>query len=204
MYRVFFMKKRIICILLAIILCLTAIAIRISRYYSISCDIYANTGIKGLLNYEINNYISNKLNGINLSPIEIKHSSDGTISEICVDTKYINKFAAETAIGIFDIVIKSNPKFGIPLGNTVGIDYLSGKGPKIDVKIVPVSSVEYEMHSELLESSINQTLHRVSLNFNITIECIAPFHKSDIEIKNTIIIAETLIVGRVPQILLPS
>lgn len=199
------MRKRILTIMLSLFLILTAFCIRLSRYYAVSCNIYAENGIKGAITQNINSLLATELDNYFQDPLtDIKYNSDGSISDIEINTAQINTFANNTAIKIYQSVESLDTDFGIPLGNTLGFEYLSGMGPKLNVKVIPVGSVEYYIKSELLSSGINQTLHRIIVEFKSNIKCLAPFNKSEITITNSVVLSETLIVGKVPQLLFPS
>lgn len=189
----------------SLILILTAVSIRISRFYSIACDTYAENGIKGRITHEINQILKDRLldfESTNLT--EINYQSNGQIGSIQIDTSKVNQIAVELSNDIYECISHAENRFGVPFGNILGFDYLSGKGPEIGIKILPIGSVVYEIKSELISGGINQTLHRISIRFDIAINCIVPFHQSQTSISTEIIISETLIVGEVPNTLLSS
>ena len=201
------MKKRIICILLAILLFLTAFVIRAASNYSLACDTYAEQGIKGSLAQDINKTLSQRLNDSNISYdtfAKIYYLSDGRIGSITVDTISINLLATELSNQIYECIENSENNFGVPFGNILGDPYSSGMGPKMGVTVVPVGNVNYEIQSELISGGINQSIHRISIRFDTSINCLVPFHKSNCTITTTIIVAETLIVGEIPNTILSS
>lgn len=201
------MKKRIICILLSILLFLTAFVIRIASNYSIACDTYADQGIKGSLAQNINKALSESLNESNISYdtfAKIHYLPDGRIGAINIDTIKLNLLATDLSNQIYECINKTDNNFGVPFGNILGDPYSSGTGPKVRVTIVPVGNVNFEIQSELISGGINQTLHRISVRFYTSLNCLVPFHKSNCTISTTIIIAETLIVGEIPNTILSS
>ncbi len=201
------MKKRIICIFLAILLFLTAFVIRAASNYSLACDTYAEQGIKGSLAQDINKTLSQRLNDSNISYdtfAKIYYLPDGRIGSITVDTISLNLLATELSNQIYECIENCENNFGVPFGNILGDPYSSGMGPKMGVTVVPVGSVNYEIQSELLSGGINQSLHRISIRFDTSINCLVPFHKSNCTITTTIIVAETLIVGEIPNTILSS
>ncbi len=200
------MKKRLICVLVSFCLLLIALTIRISRNYAVSCDVFAEIGIKGSITKDINSTILEKLN-IEENTFDFKtinYKTDGSISQIEINTAKINLFCNETSEDIFQLICHRTDSYGIPIGNTMGYAPLSGKGPKLKVNILPIGNVEYEINSELLSSGINQTLHRISADFTVEIQCLAPFHQYKTEITVPMIISEILIMGTVPEVLFSS
>lgn len=200
-----FMKKRILCIIFAVILITVSLSIRMTEYYSAACDTFAEAGINSVVTRQINNKLAEKLakNQISYNKLaNVVTLSNGRIASIIIDTAKINILANELSSEILEYIASAENDFGIPLGNTLGIKYLSGKGPKIDVRINCIGTVSYEINSELLSGGLNQTLHRISIRFDVFLNCVAPFHETKSSITTTLVIAETLIVGEVPQVLL--
>ena len=199
------MKKRLLLILLSFILLTIALVFRIARYYSLSCDIYANTGIKGEVYNRANETIIEILDNYRFEDIvNVVYTTNGDISDIKVNTAKLNTFATNASAKIYSNINESGNAFGLPIGNVLGFKYLSGKGPKIPIRVHPITAVTHNIYSELLESGINQTLHRVIIEFKAEINCVAPFKSNKIEFNIKLIMAETLIVGKIPQLLLPT
>ncbi|MBE6691805.1 MAG: hypothetical protein E7586_00540 [Ruminococcaceae bacterium] len=197
------MKKRILCVVIALFLAFGAVIIRISRHYTLSCERFAETGIKGDITKDINIMISEKLNTCQYEYKEIVYKRDGSISQIEINTEKINLICNKVSEEIFNLICNRNHYYGIPIGNTFGSSYLSGKGPKLGVNIIPVGYVNYTVNSELISGGINQTLHKITATFTIEIRCLAPFHENKTEIQIPLVLSEVLIAGAVPEVLFP-
>lgn len=89
--------------------------------------------------------------------------------------------------------------FYIPLGQTLGSKILANYGPKIKVKIVPVGTVDVKLIDEFKHAGINQVRHILYLNVNTTVKIVVPLVTEGVSISNQIPIAETIIVGEVPN-----
>ncbi|MBO4501832.1 MAG: hypothetical protein J5760_06275, partial [Clostridia bacterium] len=48
---------------------------------------------------------------------------------------------------------------------------------------------------------INQTVHRISVVYSVTVRCLAPFDEELTVITGETVLAETLIIGEVPEIM---
>ena len=86
----------------------------------------------------------------------------------------------------------------IPLGNFTGNIFLSGRGPNINVKLIPTGTVKIEFKTEFLSTGINQTRHRVYLQIKSKMGIIAPFANSGVEVLTEVNVAETVLIGEVP------
>lgn len=189
-------------IILFVILILIILVYRFIKYFPASCEIYAETGVKGTIARNIDKLIieQEELNSISYENIaDIHRKSDNSISSITINSAKLNRISNQIALLIYEDLKCNNYDFGIPFGNAIGSAIFSGKGKEIKVKIIPANSVEYEVFSDIVSGGINQTLHRISVNFKVQINCIAPFNKNVIKIENKVVLAETLIVGDVPN-----
>lgn len=92
--------------------------------------------------------------------------------------------------------------FGIPLGNVTGLMTLSGKGPKIKIKTVPLGKIACDTESQFISAGINQTLFRLILKISLAYEVLAPFTRESSELTFTYTLCETIIVGDVPRLYL--
>ena len=92
-----------------------------------------------------------------------------------------------------------NTQIDIPIGNLFGIYYFSGIGPSIPAKVKISGTLDTEVKSEFLAKGINQTLHRIYVNFECYVRIITPIKNFQKKITNQVIIAEHVIVGNIPD-----
>lgn len=84
-------------------------------------------------------------------------------------------------------------------GNFTGNSFLAGHGPEIKVKVIPAGTVTTEFKTEFISAGINQTRHRVYLGVECNMRVIAPFATEDIIVENSVTVAETVLIGEVPE-----
>ena len=87
----------------------------------------------------------------------------------------------------------------IPVGSLTGSYLLAGKGPKLKVKICPEGRAETEIRSEMESAGINQTRHRISAVITVKLTSSLPLYSFDSEVKYEFLLAETVIIGDVPD-----
>ena len=90
-------------------------------------------------------------------------------------------------------------RLSIPLGNLLGSDFLSGRGPGIGFRIVPLGTVETSFSNEFTAAGINQTRHQIMINLTIDISVLLPGYTDSTQVTTQVCIAETVIVGEVPD-----
>lgn len=92
-----------------------------------------------------------------------------------------------------------NTQIDIPVGNLLGTYYFSGVGPSIPTKVRLSGSLDTEVKSEFIAKGINQTLHRIYVDFECYVKIITPIKNYQKKVTNQVIIAEHVIVGNIPD-----
>ena len=85
------------------------------------------------------------------------------------------------------------------LGRLTGSTILSGLGPKIPVSLSIVGNVETDLRNEFESKGINQTIHRIYLQVECKISILTPYKKTEEKILNQVLIAENIIIGKIPE-----
>jgi sporulation protein YunB len=87
----------------------------------------------------------------------------------------------------------------VPLGSITNSKLLSGRGPDIKVKIIPVGSVSTNFSDEFKQAGINQTRHKIYLELETQVRIVVPLGSDIINVSTRVPITETIIVGDVPN-----
>lgn len=90
-------------------------------------------------------------------------------------------------------------RINMKLGNLFGTYFFSGFGPSIPSKVAISGTLDTEIKSEFIAKGINQTLHRIYVEFRCVVKIITPFKNYEKDIINQVIIAEHVIVGNIPS-----
>ncbi len=135
--------------------------------------------------------------------MEVSKLSDDTIGFISANTITLNNFAREisTKAQIYLDTVGSY-SIPIPLGTFTGVYALSGVGPKINVHVVPIGSVITSFRSSFLEAGINQTIHSLYIDVNVTLSVILPLNTQNMSFVTQVLICEHYINGKVPEVYL--
>jgi sporulation protein YunB len=84
-----------------------------------------------------------------------------------------------------------------------GSKILANFGPMIKISLYPVGTVQVDTKEAFEEAGINQTRHRILLEITAEIKVVQPLlTSSNMKIKTDVPIAETIIIGNVPQAIL--
>ena len=69
----------------------------------------------------------------------------------------------------------------------------------VGMSVAPIGFANTTIVSEFTEAGINQTLHRIIIEISADVDAIIPGLKTRVCVKTSIVAAETVIVGRVPN-----
>lgn len=117
------------------------------------------------------------------------------------NARNMNILAADCAEAAQDRIAQIGEQgVSVPLGTITGLSILAGKGPGIHVSFTPVGSVQSEFSSDLRASGINQSLYQVNLKLTATLRLILPGVSETIQVSAEAAIAESIIVGDVPEV----
>jgi sporulation protein YunB len=150
----------------------------------------------------MNNAVSQILGGnIKYTDLtDVLTDKNGKITMIQYNTILINTLARETSnLAQNEIRSLGTEGISVPLGSVTKSKLLSGRGPDIDVKIIPVGSVSTDFTDEFRQAGINQTRHRIFLLLKTQVRIVVPLGSNVINVSTKVPIAETIIVGDVPD-----
>ena len=132
--------------------------------------------------------------------VTIQRGEDGAITAVTTDTAALNRLRAQllgAALAALDGVDVT--QIQIPLGSLLDFDLLWGLGPTVKVHAMTVGTAAGEFSSEFSSAGVNQTLHRISLSLEIPLTLMLPGGRAEAVCRTDVPIAETVIVGRVPD-----
>lgn len=124
----------------------------------------------------------------------------GTVSSIQADTTAINRLKARLTNAVSArLTALQLEEVEVPVGTLLGWQIFAGRGPVIRFQIVPASFVESDITSTLEAAGINQTQHKILMQFKVEMSAIIPGYTTSVTVNTQVSIADTLIVGNVPQ-----
>ena len=87
----------------------------------------------------------------------------------------------------------------IPLGTLTGSALLAGRGPSLFVRMQAVGSASAAFRNQFTAAGINQTRHQIFLDVDVYMSILRPGMNTSTKVSNEIAVAETVIVGGVPD-----
>ncbi|MEA4911626.1 MAG: sporulation protein YunB [Oscillospiraceae bacterium] len=151
----------------------------------------------------INKAVMSELERLNIdygSLVRITTDNSGNVSVIETNAVEVNKLKSLLTDAVNES-LKDIPQqdVRIPLGTLTGFELLSGRGPRIKLRMQPASYVECTLSNKFDSAGINQTRHQIMVEFKVSMTAILAPYSTTVEVDSNICIAETVIVGAVPE-----
>ena len=93
----------------------------------------------------------------------------------------------------------SSEKLSVPLGSVLLPELFSGQGPRVPVRIVSMLTSDADFSTRFSQAGINQTLQQVTMTVTVRVTMMTPVGTETTEVSTDTVIAETVIVGTVPD-----
>lgn len=137
--------------------------------------------------------------------VNINYSENNVITGITTDIVKMNLFKSQVSKAIDNEFNKKNKtEITVSAGTASGITLLSGVGPYIDVNIGFASSTNTDFENIFTAAGINQTQHNVMLNIETTVILTLPGKRVEKTVETSFCVAQTVIVGTVPDVMVNS
>ena len=125
---------------------------------------------------------------------------NGNITMVKANVIAINRIASELTLEIQKALEnETETTIYIPSGSFLGSEMFYNMGPKIPLKLTSTGIVTTDFKSEFTNSGINQTIHRIYLYTTCKVNIVTPLKTISSDINNEILVAETVIVGPIPE-----
>lgn len=200
--------KRVCYILLALVLALGAGFLMFrSRYRDVIREL-AQTQVKNTTSDLTNDAIAKQIaQGIIQYDriVYFEKDLDGRITALKTNMSEVNRLKTDILNIINDeILALDTSDIGIPLGSLFLPELLSGKGPAIPVHILSIRNSDANFTSRFSQAGINQTLHQLTMVVSVDVAVLVLGQTSSFTINSEVVVAETVIVGAVPNTFLQT
>ena len=130
---------------------------------------------------------------------------DGRITALKTNMSEVNRLKTDILNIINDeILALDTSDIGIPMGSLILPEFLSGKGPVIPVHILSIRNSDANFASAFSQAGINQTLHQLTMFVSVDVAVLVLGQTSSFTISSEVVVAETVIVGDVPDTFLQT
>ncbi|SFL96073.1 sporulation protein YunB [Salibacterium qingdaonense] len=187
----------------------------------------AHTETQKLATQAINDAISNKIvENIDVEDIiDMQHDNQGNVSSINFNSKMYNRVQSESVMRVqryLQMMEEGNIKdlglpqeieqeldteqftedgiiHVIPLGQATNNALLAQLGPRVPVRFSAIGHVKASMSESIIESGINNTYVRVSIDIKVDVRVVIPFATDTAVVATSIPVGVAFISGEVPE-----
>ena len=190
--------------LVLVLLAVAMIGLAIFRYkFSDAIRSLAETQVTNTTSDLINDAIDQQIQDGNIQydrMVYFEKDLDGKITALKTNMSEVNRL--KTAIlNIInnEILALSTSDIGIPLGSLLLPEIMSGRGPDIPVQILSIRNSDAAFSSNFIEAGINQTLQQINMHVSVDVSVLVLGQANSFTVTSQVIVAETIIVGDVPD-----
>ena len=183
----------------AVLLILTALWVN-SRLEPVVEDLTANEAkarAVQIISAAVENALADQEEPV-LSMVNVQYNENGEIVSLSSDMAKMNGLKSTLLSGVQEELGESIHI--VPIGTLIGGGLLHGRGPEVPLRITLSGNIEADFESDFTTAGINQTKHTVSLRVHTTIYTFLAGTQSSAEVETSVPVAETVIVGEVPQV----
>lgn len=131
--------------------------------------------------------------------VNFEKNTAGEVTAISSNMARINALSAEILHRVVGATENRTIEIGVPVGNLTGVSLLMGRGPNVPVQIIVLTSSRVEFNNSIVTAGINQTKHQINLEVIVDIDILVPWGTESAQVVTEILIADTIVVGQVPD-----
>ena len=132
--------------------------------------------------------------------VSLEKDDAGRITALRSNISEVNRLQSLIADDILQRLGEvSTSELSIPVGTLTGSALLAGRGPSIHVRMQAVGSTSASFRNDFTSAGINQTKHQILLHVDVYMSILLPGFTASTRVSNEISVAETVIVGNVPD-----
>ena len=205
MKRVF--RKLVALIVVVAVVVLTSLLL-FRLKYSGPIRTLAQTQVKNVTSDLINDAIDAQIENGSIQYDRIvffEKDLSGQITALKTNMSEVNRLKTDILNLINDEILElDSSDLGIPFGNLMLPEFLSGKGPDIPVHILAIRNSDASFSSNFTQAGINQTLHQLNMHVSVDVTLLVWGKSDSYTIESQVVVAETVIVGQVPNTFLQN
>ncbi len=132
--------------------------------------------------------------------MDVRMDEHGQVALLSANTVKLNRLADRAGeAALRRLSQMTSERVTVPLGAAMGLTLFAGSGPGVPVSIVPVGSISTDFATEFEACGINQTRHKVYLQVTASIQIVIPTGAKTTQVRANMLVAESIIVGKVPE-----
>lgn len=132
--------------------------------------------------------------------VTITRNEAGEIVSLSADMARLNLLRAELSAHLLAKLADSRSlDLAVPVGSLLPFEPTWARGPDLHLRALALGTASAEFESEFTSAGINQTRHRLWLELSVPVTVLLPGGGEELTVDSRLCVAETVIVGQVPQ-----
>ncbi len=172
--------------------------------------------VRALVTMEVDNETSNLINeaidaylaggGLSYEDlVTLERTADGDVAAARIELAAVNRMKSVILRELDQrIPGRIRESVRVPLGNVILPVLFSGHGGSLPVRVISLRSTNAALESGFSQAGVNQTLHTLSLRVEVDLLLLSPGGIFSRQVSATVPVAQTIIVGAVPNVLLSA
>jgi len=194
-------KAKIFCFLLSCVL--ITLAVVVMGHLKTLLGNLAVTRVSNMVGRVVTEAVSDAVNSGEVrydNLISLEKNDSGGIAALVSNMAEFNRLQSAITQDILDRLSEmSDVELTIPIGTLTGSPLLAGRGPGATIRMQSTGSCSARFANEFTQAGINQTTHRIILCVDVSMSILLPGFRTGTEVSNSFAVAETVIVGDVPD-----
>lgn len=130
----------------------------------------------------------------------VQKGEDGKMELVQANSIEINILMSQLSMNLQEAFQQmEKDRYEVPMGSLLGSQIFSQTGPSVEIAIRPMSVSSMDFRTEFETQGINQTKYKIYIELGCRIKVLAPFSSRTFCTSSTILIAEAVILGDVPD-----
>ena len=132
--------------------------------------------------------------------LDVEKNETGVISCVSVDHGMLNQLSLYAMEVLKDEMIGlTNIELSVPLGNMLGSEFLSGRGPVIRAEAFPQGGIGISYQTRFSDAGINQVLFHLEMVVKVEMETVFGLRHFYQSVERSVPVCDVVIVGNVPE-----
>lgn len=132
--------------------------------------------------------------------VSIQRAEGGSITALTTNVVRMNLLRVKLTGDILEALEEVDiSDIQVPLGSLFDLEPMWAKGPSLKTRAITIGTVRAEFDSQLTSAGVNQTLHRIWMEVSVPMTLLLPGGKVETALHTRLCVAETVIVGQVPD-----
>lgn len=130
--------------------------------------------------------------------VAVERESGGKVSMVSADQERLNRLRAGV-LGRLAKTLKGKATVHVPVGSLTGVGLFNGRGFPVPIKLQLEGSAVVEFSTEFTGAGLNQTCHRLEMTVRARAYSPSKRFETSVEAETATVLAETMVVGEVPE-----